>query len=59
MGVSGSRQTNAEDGMRGVVAALLALTLAAGVSACNTAEGFGKDLQSAGSALEEEAEENQ
>ncbi len=34
------------------VAALLALT------ACNTAEGIGEDLESAGEAIDEEAEEH-
>jgi len=45
--------------MRRLLAAVLALGLAAGATACNTAEGFGEDLESAGNTLEQEAEENQ
>ena len=38
----------------------LALTLASALAlgACNTAEGMGKDLESAGAAIEEEAQEH-
>ncbi|SDF43469.1 Predicted small secreted protein [Limimonas halophila] len=39
-----------------VMAVALFGALAGGVSACNTAEGVGKDMQSAGEAVEEEAE---
>jgi len=45
--------------MRGITALLLALGLAAGAAGCNTTAGVGEDLEAAGSALEEEAEENQ
>jgi predicted small secreted protein len=38
-------------------AALALVLMGASVSACNTTEGFGKDVQSAGEAIEEEAEE--
>lgn len=41
-----------------MVWAALALVLMGGsVSACNTTEGFGKDMQSAGEAVEETAED--
>lgn len=42
--------------MRNAFALLSILGLLA-VAGCNTAEGFGQDLESAGSAIEEEAEE--
>ena len=38
-------------------AALAFVLMGIGVSGCNTTEGFGKDMQSAGEAIEEEAEE--
>lgn len=42
----------------GIIWAALAIVLIGlGVSGCNTTEGFGKDMQSAGEAIEEEAEE--
>lgn len=39
-----------------IIATLLAAALAAAsLSGCNTAEGFGKDLEAAGEAIEKEA----
>jgi len=38
-------------------AALAFVLMGIGVSGCNTTEGFGEDMQSAGEAIEEEAEE--
>ncbi|RDD62900.1 entericidin, EcnA/B family [Ferruginivarius sediminum] len=41
-----------------VLALLMTALLAAGsLAACNTAEGIGKDLESAGQALQEDAED--
>ncbi|EKE84903.1 entericidin A/B family lipoprotein [Idiomarina xiamenensis] len=37
---------------------LLAFSIG-GLSACSTVEGFGKDMQKAGQAIEDESEENQ
>lgn len=39
--------------------ALLLATMMLGLTACNTMEGLGKDIQQAGRALEGEAEESQ
>lgn len=36
---------------------LLSLVLAAGVAGCNTMEGAGEDIERAGEAIDEEAEE--
>ncbi|MBK1733582.1 entericidin A/B family lipoprotein [Thiococcus pfennigii] len=36
---------------------LLSMTLVAGLAACNTISGVGKDLEAAGSGIEEAAEE--
>lgn len=38
--------------------ALLAVTFAAGLSACNTIEGAGKDIENAGDAIGDEAREH-
>lgn len=38
--------------------ALLALTAMFGLSACNTMEGAGQDIQKAGEKIEEKADEN-
>lgn len=38
---------------------LLSLVLAAGLAGCNTIEGAGEDIQQAGEAIDEEAEESQ
>lgn len=38
-------------------AALALVVMGASVSACNTTEGFGEDMQSAGEAIEESAED--
>jgi predicted small secreted protein len=38
-------------------AALALVLMGMGVSGCNTTEGFGQDMQSAGEELEEEADE--
>jgi predicted small secreted protein len=47
-------------GRRVGVAALLAgcLLIAAGMGACNTAKGFGKDIEKAGDALQNAADRN-
>lgn len=37
---------------------LLSLVLAAGVAGCNTIEGAGEDIEQAGGAIEEEAEDD-
>ena len=37
---------------------LLSLVLAAGLAGCNTIEGAGEDLEQAGEAIDEEADEN-
>ena len=42
--------------VRGAVGAALALGLATGLGACNTMEGFGKDMAAAGRALSNSAE---
>lgn len=44
--------------MKFITAALLALTFAFTLSACNTIEGAGEDVEAAGSAIDESAEEN-
>jgi predicted small secreted protein len=41
-----------------LIAALLLLSLGAGLAGCNTVEGFGKDTQKAGEKIEEAADEN-
>lgn len=42
---------------RPVYALLLMLSLAAGLSGCNTMEGAGQDIERAGDAIEDEARE--
>lgn len=44
--------------MKFITSAILALTFAFTLSACNTIEGAGEDVEAAGSAIEQEAEEN-
>lgn len=39
-----------------VIAALFVLLIGGALAGCNTAEGFGEDLSSAGEEIEEEAE---
>lgn len=42
--------------MRAMLTVLAASALAAGVSACNTLEGLGKDIQKAGQSIENAAD---
>jgi predicted small secreted protein len=44
--------------MKFMTSAVLGLTIAFAVSACNTIEGAGEDVEAAGSAIDESAEEN-
>lgn len=44
--------------IRGTIASVLAIGLVAGLGACNTMEGFGKDMAAAGRALTNSAERN-
>jgi len=44
--------------VRGALGSILALGLVAGLGACNTVEGFGKDMAAAGRALSNSAERN-
>jgi predicted small secreted protein len=44
--------------VRGALGSVLAIGLAAGLGACNTMEGFGKDMSAAGRALSSSAERN-
>jgi predicted small secreted protein len=44
-------------GVLSVLGAALALTVPVSLSGCNTAEGFGEDLEAAGEGLQDEARE--
>jgi entericidin B len=44
--------------MKIMTAALLGITFALSLSACNTMEGVGEDMESAGDAIEDSAEDN-
>ena len=44
--------------VRALLAGLWAAVFAAGLSGCNTVEGMGQDIEQAGEAIEDEADEN-
>ncbi len=44
--------------MKFITSAILALTFAFTLSACNTIEGAGEDIEAAGDAIDDSAEEN-
>lgn len=54
----GNKDTDMKFQSSRILAAFLGLVMILGVTACNTMEGLGEDIEAVGEAIEEEAEES-